>query len=82
MRIFSLLGLLIVVVIIAWLTATYMGSMGGAGTVPPQTVQIESPGPAPSEAPAVRNVPIDKARQLVDQDKERQKRMQEAIEQQ
>lgn len=83
MRIFSLLGLLITVVIIGWLTATYLGSMGGAGPVKVETVSpVTTSSPATTEAPQIRNVPIDKARELVNQDKERQKRMQEAMNQQ
>lgn len=87
MRIFSLLGLLIAVLIVGWLTAAYLGSMGGAGPVRvvPATESaspVTQASPGTTAAPQIRNVPIDKARELVNQDKERQKRMQEAMNQQ
>lgn len=78
MRLFSLLGLLITVVIIGWMGAMFMGSMtrGGLATSAPQTGVVS---PSAAESPQPRNIPIDKARELVKQDKERQKKMQEAL---
>lgn len=85
MRIFSLVGLLIAVLIVAWLSVAYLGSMGGAGGVRvapvPENVSPSAVSPNPDGAAQIRSVPLDKARELVNQDKERQKRMQEAMNQ-
>lgn len=84
MRFFSLLSLLIVVVIVGWLSAMYLGSMtrGGLAQSAPKTEAVSPAATGSSgvtESPQIRNIPIDKARELVNQDKERQKKMQEAL---
>lgn|GEM_PF-3927990 len=83
MRIFSLLGLLLTVLIIGWLSVMFFGSMTAGSAVKIEAVSpAETPRQSASDAPQVRSVPIDKARELVRQDKERQKKMQEALNQQ
>ena len=82
MRIFSLLGLLLTVLIIGWLSAMFFGSMTAGSAVRIEAVSpAATPRQSASDAPQVRSVPIDKARELVRQDKERQKKMQEALNQ-
>lgn len=80
MRFFSLLSLLITVVIVGWLSVMFLGSMtrGGSAQSVPKTESV-SPAAGAAESPQLRNIPIDKARELVNQDKERQKKMQEAL---
>jgi hypothetical protein len=81
MRVFSIVGLLISLLIVGWLSATYLSTVTGTGVLPneePAASQSASDGQA-GIAPAVS--PIDRARTLVSEDKKRQEQMESFIKQ-
>ncbi|MDR0615450.1 MAG: hypothetical protein LBG29_01470 [Synergistaceae bacterium] len=79
MRVFSIVGLLISLLIVGWLSATYLATVTGTGVLPndrPGASQSATDGQAGIN-PAVS--PIDRARELASQDQKRQKDMESFI---
>ncbi|MDR1944486.1 MAG: hypothetical protein LBQ19_06650 [Synergistaceae bacterium] len=76
MRVFSIVGLLVSLMIVGWYSASYLVAATSGG--PPDSI-VASPaadGTAPTD-PAARMSPIDRARDLASKDLERQKMMEE-----
>ncbi|MDR1020237.1 MAG: hypothetical protein LBL73_05720 [Synergistaceae bacterium] len=72
MRVFSIVGLLISLLIVGWLSASYLTTVTGAAS------------PAPGDdanGMSVTVSPVDRAREIVSIDQERQKQMEEFLKQ-
>jgi hypothetical protein len=80
MRVFSIVGLLISLLIVGWLSATYLATVTGTGVLPNDrpASQSASDGQAGIN-PTVS--PIDRARELASQDQKRQEEMESFIKQ-
>ncbi|MDR0648795.1 MAG: hypothetical protein LBF92_05615 [Synergistaceae bacterium] len=79
MRAFSIIGLIISLLIVGWLSASYLATATGSGVLPddrPAESQSAIDGQA-GISPAVS--PIDRARELASQDKKRQEDMEAFI---
>jgi hypothetical protein len=76
MRMFSIIGLIISLLIVGWLTASYMSTVTGTPAFPDSDSN-----PAGNSQPGELNMasPINKARQLASDDLERQKQMEQLI---
>ncbi|MDR1514543.1 MAG: hypothetical protein LBS45_02515 [Synergistaceae bacterium] len=73
MRVFSIIGLLISLLIVGWLSASYLSTVTGSGV----SVSQDGANGAP-----VTTSPIDRTRELVSKDQERQKQMEDLLKQQ
>jgi hypothetical protein len=73
MRIFSIVGLLISLLIVGWLSASYLATVTGTGS--------QAPG-GDANGISVTVSPVDRAREIVSIDQERQKQMEEFLKQQ
>ncbi|MDR1944324.1 MAG: hypothetical protein LBQ19_05830 [Synergistaceae bacterium] len=72
MRVFSIVGLLVSLMIVGWFSASYLVAATSGGPPPADIVSS----PADGTEPAVMS-PIDRARDLASKDLERQKMMEE-----
>jgi hypothetical protein len=73
MRVFSIIGLIISLLIAGWLSASYLSTVTGSG------VSVSQDG---AGGVSVTTSPVDRARELASNDQERQKRMEEFLKQQ
>jgi hypothetical protein len=82
MRVFSIVGLLITLVIVGWLSATYLAAVTGRGGLPNDPAVSSQGGGTESSGMDVTTSPIDRARELASMDRERQRQMENFIQQQ